>query len=104
MADSASIGIPTAGGVTRSLTDYAVGVLAGVGYRLVSGMTGSGLIGGAIAAGVVGAVVKGKAGEIIAINLGFQTGQAGIGGLGLGNMLGGLGKPSGSESPGLEVI
>jgi len=52
---TASMAVPTMAGVTGSMQSYAVGILAGVGYRMLSGFTGSGIIGGAIAAAVVGA-------------------------------------------------
>ena len=97
---AASIAVPTAGGVTRSLTNYGVGILAGVGYKMISGITGSGLIGGALSAAVTGAMVKGSAGEVIATMAGFQTGQGGLGSLGLGGLLGG----GGSAGPALDVI
>ncbi len=88
MADkAASIGLPTVGGVQKSLMSYGVGILAGVGYNFVSRFTGSGLIGGALAAAAAGAAVKGQVGEMIAVNLGFNVGIQGIGQLGLGNIL-----------------
>ena len=101
---AASIAVPTAGGVGRSLTNYGVGILAGIGYRMVSGITGSGLIGGAISAAVTGAMVRGVAGEIIAVNAGFATGQQGLGNLGLGNALGRLTGNGGDDGPGLELV
>jgi len=102
MADGVGLGVPTGAAIAKSLQDYGVGVLAGVGYRMVSGLTGSGLIGGAIAAAVTGAVVRGQAGNIIAINLGFQSGQQGLGGLmgGLGNLGGLLGGGGGADGNG----
>jgi len=87
---SASMAVPTMSGVTGSLQSYGVGILAGVGYRMLSSFTGSGIIGGAIAAAVVGATVRGQIGEMIAVNLGFTTGQQGLGNLGLGNLMPGL--------------
>lgn len=87
---AASIGVPSVSGITGSLQSYGVGVLAGVGYKMLSGFTGSGIIGGAIAAAIVGATVRGTIGEMIAVNLGFTTGQQGLGGLGLGSLIPGL--------------
>jgi len=79
MPEAASIGIPTAGGIGRSLGQYGTGFIAGLGFRLISQMTGSSLIGGALAAALTGAIVKGAAGEIIAISVGFASGQGGLG-------------------------
>jgi len=102
-----SIQVPSAGGVGKSLGNYGVGLIAGIGYRLISTFTGSGLIGGAIAAAVTGAMVKGPAGEIIAVNAGFLSGQAtnllGGGGL-LGGLLGGGGGNGGGNDQGLDAI
>ena len=105
MASTAgSIGIPSAHGLGTSLSNYGVGLLAGVGYRLISGFTGSGLIGGAIAAAATGAMVKGVAGEIIAVNAGFLTGQAGLGNLGLGALTGGRAAAGSGTAQAIEVI
>tara|TARA_Y100000310_G_scaffold74030_1_gene70183 strand:- start:46 stop:357 length:312 start_codon:yes stop_codon:yes gene_type:complete len=103
MSTAGSIAVPTAGGLTRSLSNYGVGLIAGIGYRLISGFTGSGLIGGAIAAAATGAMVKGVAGEIIAVNAGFLTGQQGLGNLGLGNFLGG-GRAGAQTEQAIETI
>ena len=99
-----SLAVPTAGGIGRSLGSYGVGIIAGLGYRVVSGMVGSGLIGGAIAAAVTGAMVRGPAGEIIAVNAGFTTGQQGFGAIGLGDMGGLFGGGAEREDTGLQVI
>jgi hypothetical protein len=93
-----SIGVPTAGGLQGALTGYGVGVLAGVGYNIVSQFTGSGLIGGAISAAVAGATVRGPVGDSIAAILGFQAGQGGLGDLGLGGMFGGNGGNNGQNN------
>ena len=108
------VGIPTARGLTNSLGDYGMGLVSGLAYRLVSGITGSGLIGGAIAAAGTGAIVRGEAGKIIAISLGFQAGQQGLGSLpglgggapGQGGLFGGLfgGTSAPAQEPGLRVI
>ncbi len=90
MAEQAgSIGIPTTRGIGRSLGQYGSGLIAGLGFNLISNVVGSSLIGGAIAAALTGAVVKGNAGEIIAISVGFQAGQRGFGQF--NNVLGGFG-------------
>ena len=105
-----SMGIPTAAGLGNALGDYGMGLIAGLSYRLIAGITGSGLIGGAVAAAATGAIVRGPAGKVIAINLGFQTGQQGIGALGLGGVGGGLagllggGQPAAGQNGGLRVI
>jgi len=88
---AASIGVPTVSGVGNALTAYGVGIAAGLGYRLLTGITGSGILGGAISAAIVGATVRGQVGDTISAMLGFTTGQGGLEGLGLGNILGGLG-------------
>ena len=88
---SAAIEMPTMGGVQKNLMSYGVGVVAGLGYNIVSNITGSGLIGGAVSAAVAGSLVRGVIGEVIAVNAGFNVGQRGMGGLGLGN-LGGFGR------------
>lgn len=90
---SAAIEMPTVGGVQKNLMSYGVGVIAGLGYNMVSSITGSGLIGGAVSAAVAGSLVRGVVGEVIAVNAGFNVGQRGLPGLGLGN-LGGLGRAS----------
>ena len=97
---TASMAVPTMAGVTGSMQSYAVGILAGVGYRMLSGFTGSGIIGGAIAAAVVGATVRGQIGEMIAVNLGFTTGQQGRGQRGRGNRLPGLNGANGGRNGG----
>jgi len=88
---AATIAVPTGGAVVNTLQSYGVGVLAGMGYRMLSGFTGSGIIGGAIAAAIVGATVRGQIGEMLAVNLGFTTGREGLGQLGgLGSLLPGM--------------
>jgi hypothetical protein len=86
-AQAASIGLPTVGGVQKSMMSYGVGILAGIGYNFVKGFTGSGLIGGALAAAVAGAAVRGPIGEMIAVNLGFNVGLLGVGQFGLDRLL-----------------
>ena len=85
---TASIGVPTMGGVQSSLMNYGVGVGAGLLYNVISDFTGSGLIGGALSASITGAAVRGVAGEMVAVNAGFAVGQGGFAGLGLGDGLG----------------
>ena len=45
----ATIAVPTIGGVQRGLTNYVYGVVAGAAFQMISGITGCGLIGGAVA-------------------------------------------------------
>lgn len=90
MAASASIGVPTISGVQNSMMSYGVGILAGVGYKLITGFTGSGLVGGAIAAAVVGATVRGQIGEMIAVNVGMNVGLQGLDQFGLGRLIPGF--------------
>jgi len=107
MATTAAIGVPTMGGMQNSLTGYGVGILAGVGYNLISTFTGSGLIGGAISAAATGAMVRGVLGQMIAVNLGFAVGEGGLNNLGLGNIgLPGLGGPAASNQgpPPMEIL
>ena len=80
----AEITVPSARGVTSALTNYGFGAVAGMGYRVISGFTGSGLIGSAVSAAVAGAMIKGPAGDAIPAILGFQAGQ----GIEIGGMLG----------------
>jgi len=104
MSTKAGIAVPTLGGLTDGLTNYAVGLFAGIGYRMISRFTGSGLIGGAIAAAVTSAVIRGPAGAQIATITGFTTGQqSGLGGLGLGNLGGILGNGD-NGGPKIELL
>ena len=91
MARPGSIAVPTTSNIGKSLSNYGIGLIAGLGFNIISRFTGSGLIGGAIAAGVTGAVVPGEAGRIITTTLGFTLGAKGLGSLGLGSLGGGLG-------------
>jgi len=104
MVASASIGVPTVSGVQNSLMSYGVGIMAGVGHKLISGFTGSGLIGGAVAAAVVGATVRGTLGEMIAVNLGFNVGLQGLEQFGLGRLLPGASNGPASNRPRLELL
>ena len=86
------IGAPSVRGVQNNLMSYGAGVVSGLAYNLVSGFTGSGLIGGAISAAVAGSIAAPPLGQMIAVNAGFRTGSVGMRGLGLGNLgLGNLG-------------
>ena len=80
----ATISVPTVGGVQKGLTNYAYGVVAGMAYKVISGMTGSGLIGGAIASAGASAIIKGPAGDAISAMAGFAAGQT------MNNPLGGI--------------
>jgi hypothetical protein len=88
---------PSVGKVQQNLMAYGAGLASGVGFNLVSGLTGSSLIGGAISSAVAGSLVEGVLGQMIAVNAGFAQGQRGIGALGMGNILGGLG--GGAKKP-----
>ena len=70
----AEIAVPTAGGISNAMRNYGMGFVAGIGYRLVSRIAGSSLIGGAVTSAVVSATVKGPVGEYIAVSTGFQAG------------------------------
>ena len=74
-------------GVQDSLMNYVVGIGAGLIFNIVSGFTGSGLIGGALSASITGAAVRGVAGEMVAVSAGFNVGQSGLAGLGLGALM-----------------
>jgi len=101
--ETASIGVPTMVGVQSSLMNYGVGIGAGLIYNLVSGFTGSGLIGGALSAGITGAAVKGIAGQMVAVSSGFAVGQSGLDALGLPGGLGGMfGNGNGPSEPVVE--
>jgi len=80
------IGMPSVRGVQNNLMSYGAGVVSGLAYNLVSGFTGSGLIGGAISAAVAGSIASPQLGQMIAVNAGFRTGSVGMAGLGLGNL------------------
>ena len=71
----ATISVPTTGGVQKGLTNYAYGVVAGMAYKAISGLTGSGLVGGAVASAGASSIIKGPAGEAIAAMAGFAAGQ-----------------------------
>ena len=88
---AASITMPNVNKVQTNLMSYGAGIVAGLGFNVVSSITGSGLIGGAISSAVAGSLVDGVLGQVIAVNAGFSQGARGMGALGMGNMLGGLG-------------
>ena len=88
----AKIGVPSIGGVTSGLKSYGWGAGFGILYNVLSGLTGSGLVGSALSAGVASAVVKGEEGKVITAMLGFQAGAA------LGNPLALLGGGGGGQS------
>ena len=81
----ATIAVPTVGGVQKGLTNYAYGVVAGMAFKVISGMTGSGLIGGAIASAGASSIIRGPAGDAISAMAGFAAGQT------MNNPLGGIG-------------
>jgi hypothetical protein len=84
--------------------DYGAGVIAGLVYNTVSTFTGSGLIGGAISAALASSVAKGNLGSMIAVQSGFRTGSVGMGGLGMGNLLGGAPKAAKSSAPAINLV
>ena len=77
----AAIAVPTISGVQTGLQMYAFGAIARLGFNVISGFTGSGLIGGAIAAAAASAIIRGAQGDVIATMLGFQAAEEGLGGL-----------------------
>ena len=93
---AAPITMPTANKVQTNLMSYAAGIVAGLGFNVVSNLTGSGLIGGALSSAVAGSLGEGVLGQVIAVNAGFAQGSRGMGALGMGNILGGAKKSSGN--------
>ena len=87
---AASITMPNVNKVQTNLMSYGAGIVAGLGFNVVSSITGSGLIGGAISSAVAGSLVDGVLGQVIAVNAGFSQGARGMGALNMGNLLGGL--------------
>ena len=61
-----------------------------------------------MSAALASSVAKGNLGAMIAVQSGFRTGSAGMGALGMGNLLGGLGgKPkngNGNGAPKINLI
>jgi len=98
------IGAPSVRGVQDNLMSYGAGVISGLAYNLVSGFTGSGLIGGAISAAVAGSIAAPPLGQMIAVNAGFRTGSVGLNGLGLGNFGMGMGQRNGTGGNGAPSI
>jgi len=95
MAKEGSIAIPTGGNISKSLNSYGIGLAAGLGFNMISGLMqnfglGGGIIPGAIAAALTGAIVPGEPGKIITTTLGFNLGMRGFANLGLGSGLSGL--------------
>jgi len=68
------------------LQNYAFGVVAGAAYTMISRVTGSGLIGGAVASAGASSIIRGPAGEAISAMAGFAAGQT----MQMGNLLGGF--------------
>ena len=77
------VGVPTVSGFMSSVGDYAYGLAGGAIYSLVSRYTGSGLIGGGVAAALAGTIVRGTRGEVIATIAGFAAGGELLGLVGL---------------------
>ena len=90
------VGVPTVSGFMSSVGDYAYGLAGGAIYNLVAGYTGSGLIGGGVAAALAGTVVRGTRGEVIATMAGFLAGGELLGLVGIGGQR--------ESSPGLITI
>ena len=84
---AAPITMPTANKVQTNLMSYGAGIVAGLGFNVVSNLTGSGLIGGAISSAVAGSLVEGVLGQVIAVNAGFAQGARGMGALVMGNLI-----------------
>ena len=84
---AAPITMPTANKVQTNLMSYGAGFVAGLGFNVVSNLTGSGLIGGAMSSAVAGSLVEGVLGQVIAVNAGFAQGARGMGALGMGNLI-----------------
>ena len=101
---AAPITMPTANKVQTNLMSYGAGIVAGLGFNVVSNITGSGLIGGAISSAVAGSLVEGVLGQVIAVNAGFAQGSRGMGALGMGNLLGGMGAQKKAHGNGAGVI
>ena len=101
---TAPITMPTANKVQTNLMSYGAGIVAGLGFNVVSNITGSGLIGGAISSAVAGSLVEGVLGQVIAVNAGFAQGSRGMGALGMGNLLGGMGAQKKANGNGAGVI
>ena len=101
---AAPITMPTANKVQTNLMSYGAGIVAGLGFNVVSNLTGSGLIGGAISSAVAGSLVEGVLGQVIAVNAGFAQGSRGMGALGMGNLLGGMGAQKKANGNGAGVI
>ena len=78
------VGVPTVKGFMSSVGDYAYGLGGGAVYTLVSQYTGSGLIGGGVAAALAGTIIRGTRGEVIATMAGFAAGGELLGLVGLG--------------------
>ena len=101
---AAPITMPTANKVQTNLMSYGAGIVAGLGFNVVSNITGSGLIGGAISSAVAGSLAEGVLGQVIAVNAGFAQGSRGMGALGMGNLLGGMGAQKKANGNGAGVI
>ena len=101
---AATITMPTVNKVQNNLMAYGAGIVSGIGFNVVSSITGSGLIGGAVSSAVAGAMVEGVLGQMIAVNAGFSQGSRGLGALNMGNLLGNFGaKPNGNGNGGAVI-
>lgn len=68
-----TIGTPSKKGMKDAAINFGVGVGGGLIYKIVTGITGSGLLGGLAGAIVAGSVIKGDRGEMISTVLGFNA-------------------------------
>lgn len=67
------VGVPTVKGMTGSIKDAGIGGVGALLYMLSQNMFGTGLWGAIIGIALAGSVVKGTAGEIISVVLGFEA-------------------------------
>jgi hypothetical protein len=65
--------VPTVRGIKGALANYGLGAVGGLVYTISSQLLGSGLIGGVVSAALAGSVIKGPAGDIIAVVAGFEA-------------------------------
>lgn len=81
--------VPTVRSVTNNLKDYGVANAAGVLFQILQGVTGSGLIGGAVASAASASILPGEQGRTISTILGFTSGLNLLQELGVGSPVSG---------------
>ena len=96
-----SVGAPTTGGITKGLTNYAMGAIGGLVFNLSGNLLGNiglggGLVGGALTAALASSVMRGDVGNTISTIAGFQALSGGLG----SNLFGG----GGGTDDGIEVM